>query len=535
MTTHDTYLQLAATAVDYPLAASERTRLEAHLAACPACARRAHAFRGDALALGHLPRVTLPERRGSEILAAALHPGVVRHPVRLLVLAALLGLLLVGSLAVGAQLLRTPEDELSVIVPVPSASPGPDASPWPDASPSAGPDATVTPLPTATPASGEILVDVGDEVRIIEPSGREVGQAPSGSIGPLAAWSPNGEVVAYPDLASSKQAVVIWDATSTAEVGRIADAYAPSWSPDGTQLAYCRGSIANPGDPCPEVWIASASGANAKRLGGGWHGPLPWSPDGRLLLSPTLGTGTREPFQLIDVATGQATPLGDPRGCYDVPAWLPGASAAGGDGLVVVAIRDPGCKAMFPTPMVIVALDVATGGESSLTDGTAANSGLAVSPDGRWIAVGRSLTGQPGSQYGVIVMASDGSGARLLTPPDVSEFGPAWSPDGALILVDRSTLEGEPLGLYLIDPTSATTIAVPGTTGATGRAWRPAWAGTQPGEPAPSAQPLGTTRTQAPVPVVPTWASSSNGSRRRRSKPRSGSGLPEARPPRRLG
>ena len=107
MTAHDTYLRLAAVALDFPLAPSDRGRLEAHLAACPACARRASAYRGDALALGHLPAVVLPERRGAEILASALHPAAVRNPVRLLVLAALLGLLLLGSLAVGAQLLRT--------------------------------------------------------------------------------------------------------------------------------------------------------------------------------------------------------------------------------------------------------------------------------------------------------------------------------------------------------------------------------------------------------------------------------------------
>ena len=127
MTAHDTYLALAATAVDYPLALPDRTRLEAHLAACPACARRAAAYRGDALALGHLPAVVLPERRGSEILAAALHPAAVLHPLRLLVLAALLGLLLLGSLAVGAQLLRR-DDDLAVVLPVPTVTPGPDAS-----------------------------------------------------------------------------------------------------------------------------------------------------------------------------------------------------------------------------------------------------------------------------------------------------------------------------------------------------------------------------------------------------------------------
>ena len=394
-----------------------------------------------------------------------------------------------GSLAVGAQLLRGDDDDLSLVVPpVATATPGPDASPGPDLD---SPAPSATPLPPAAAASGEILVDFGDmvTVRIIDTSGRDVGQAPYGSVGPMAAWSPNGALVAYTASASGKQAVVIWDATSATEVGRIADAYAPSWSPDGTQLAYCLGYIVNPGDPCPEVWLAGATGTDARRLGGGWHGPLPWSPDGRWLLGPTLGTGTREPFQLIDVATGKATPLGDPRGCYELPAWLPGPVAAGGDGLTVVAIRDPGCTAMFPTPTVIVALDAATGGESRLTDGTAADGGLAVSPDGRSIAVGRSLTGQPGSPYGVVVMASDGSGERLLTPAGVSDSGPLWSPDGALILADRSTLADERLGLQLIDPTSSAAIAVPGTTGATGWAWRPLQASTQPGEPAPSAEP----------------------------------------------
>ena len=63
MKPHDTFLELAAIAIDFPLAPADRGRLEQHLASCPACARRASAFRGDALALGHLPAVILPERR----------------------------------------------------------------------------------------------------------------------------------------------------------------------------------------------------------------------------------------------------------------------------------------------------------------------------------------------------------------------------------------------------------------------------------------------------------------------------------------
>ncbi len=142
MKPHDTFLELAAMEIDYPLTPSERSRLEQHLAGCAACVRRASAIRGDALALGHLPAVHLPERRGAEILAAALNPGVVRNPIRLLVLAALLGLLLLGSLAVGAQLLRNQEEDPLVVPPVPTAmlAPSPSASP-----------AARSPAPTAEP------------------------------------------------------------------------------------------------------------------------------------------------------------------------------------------------------------------------------------------------------------------------------------------------------------------------------------------------------------------------------------------------
>ena len=83
MKPHDTFLELAAIAIDFPLTSADRGRLEQHLADCAACGRTAHELRGDALALAHLPPVTLPERRGAEILAAALHPPVVRNPVRL--------------------------------------------------------------------------------------------------------------------------------------------------------------------------------------------------------------------------------------------------------------------------------------------------------------------------------------------------------------------------------------------------------------------------------------------------------------------
>ena len=168
MTSHDTFLQLAAIAVDYPLSSGDRGRLEAHLASCPACARSAHGFRADAIAFGNLPAITLPERRGAEILAAAMHPAAIRHPLRLVLVAALLALLALGSLVAGAELLRRSQDDLSMVLPVPSPSPTPR------------PDDTNAPAPSVDPnlLPDGLIAYVGVEsgervIRTVHPDGTD--------------------------------------------------------------------------------------------------------------------------------------------------------------------------------------------------------------------------------------------------------------------------------------------------------------------------------------------------------------------------
>ncbi|HEX5826171.1 MAG TPA: zf-HC2 domain-containing protein [Candidatus Limnocylindrales bacterium] len=122
MKRHEPFLELAAIGIDFPLTSAERARLDQHLAVCPACARAASGFRADAAMLERLPIPMLPERRAAEVLATVLHPQAVRHPVRLLAIAALLGLALLGSLAAGAELLRERDRRLVVVPPLPTGS-----------------------------------------------------------------------------------------------------------------------------------------------------------------------------------------------------------------------------------------------------------------------------------------------------------------------------------------------------------------------------------------------------------------------------
>jgi hypothetical protein len=131
MNLHQTALTLAATAVDFSLTSDERTTLDGHLAACDSCAHTAHALRSDAAAIASLPVPRLDRRRAETLLARVVDaPAPGRPAFQLLLVMAVLTLLALGSLAVGAEMLRRAEQkDLSVVQPIPSPSAVADASP----------------------------------------------------------------------------------------------------------------------------------------------------------------------------------------------------------------------------------------------------------------------------------------------------------------------------------------------------------------------------------------------------------------------
>ena len=131
MNRHQTALTLTAIAIDFSLTASERATLDGHLATCDSCAYTTHALRSDAAAIASLPVPLLDRRRAEAVLAGVVEgPAVGRPALRLLVAMAVITLLALGSLAVGAEMLRRAEQkDLSVVPPIPSPSAVADASP----------------------------------------------------------------------------------------------------------------------------------------------------------------------------------------------------------------------------------------------------------------------------------------------------------------------------------------------------------------------------------------------------------------------
>jgi hypothetical protein len=455
MKPHDTFLELAAIAIDFPLTSADRGRLEQHLAGCAACGRTAHELRGDALALSHLPPVTLPERRGAEILAAALHPPVVRNPVRLAVVAALLGLLLLGSLAVGSELLRRmDDDDLGVVLPVPSQAASPDASP----AVGSASDTLVVTRGEGDARAVEILTPSGETTRLAE--GWDPAWVSSDTIiyTCLSPWVQPGEDPGQPGICA-----VNLRAPATPQT-LIAEAYDPVPAPDGRSIAVHRGMI-----DVGETWIMSADGSNPRLLRSGWFPQ--WSPDGAWLAGQPETPGNAE--VAIVGADGQGFRVLAPG--YD-PAWSPTGrhiayAVVEGNvaSLRTVDVSSGAVEILHTAPAgeeVSAPVYLAEGRIAFVQDGNVwvldssgpraimsghaiegspAGDPLAVSPDGSRIA----FTHGAGTE--AIVEIREINGGNELYPANGSGpvTQPAWSPAGSSTPSPDGTpavLDAEPLG-----------------------------------------------------------------------------------------
>ena len=198
----------------------------------------------------------------------------------------------------------------------------------------------------------------------------------------------------------------------------------PSWSPDGTEIAY---RSERKGEP--EIWIMNADGTDRRRLTDGLS-PA-WSPDGSLIAYSWIegltvirpdGTGRRV---LPDTEGGE------------YPSWSPDSSRIAfnsnltGDHVMYIAQAD-GSQVV----------DLSDVGEGWQVDW---------SPDGRWILF-TSHRDHPDNYTDVYVMRPDGSGVRRLTN-DVGQTA-AWSPDGEHIVFSTP-------GLSIMDPDGSDVRAFP--------------------------------------------------------------------------
>jgi eukaryotic-like serine/threonine-protein kinase len=289
------------------------------------------------------------------------------------------------------------------------------------------------------------------------------------------AFSPDGELIAF---RSSRGGGGIFVMGRTGEAARRVTrvGFNPSWSPDGTQLAFSTENVAlfpqNPYGRSGELWSVTVNTGETRRLldedatlpswsphnrriaftrrlsngaqGGVWTIPVKggtatpatrdpardwnpvWSPDGKYLYFVSDRSGSMNLWRVpIDEASGKT--LAEPESITTPAAYLahPSLSADGK--------RIAYSSVLITANIQQLSLDTsiaAKGDPAWVTSGSRLWSSPDPSPDGEWVAF-YSLAQPEGQLH---VSHPDGTGLRQVTNDVAIYRAPRWSPDGKWIV-----------------------------------------------------------------------------------------------------
>lgn len=266
--------------------------------------------------------------------------------------------------------------------------------------------------------------DLPPQIHSIEPDGTDARPLTTGGrrgkFDP--AWSSDGAHIVFASNALSgrpRGRIEVMDADGQNRhtvVGTSSSLFAadPTWSPDGTQMAFC---LINIRRNRQWIWVVDADGTDLTLLSKiGRNDCEPdWSPDGRLIaFSMRQGKGTAIATMAPDGSDRSRLVRG---GRNRWPSWSP-------DGAMIAFSRS---RARGTTPFDIFAVTVATGEKTQLTDTPRHNEWTpAFSPDGLQVAFARSSGFR---QDDIWIMDADGSDPTKITDtPNADEFQLSWQP-----------------------------------------------------------------------------------------------------------
>jgi len=170
-----------------------------------------------------------------------------------------------------------------------------------------------------------------------------------------------------------------------------------------------------------EIYVMDASGSNPRRLTNNrvWDGYPSWSPDGTQIAYYTYRTQKDWVIQVMDANGDNPRRLTDSGVCDGAPYWSP-------DGTRIAYSSDADCTARHREIYVI---DADGGNPRNLTQNDTDDVTCSWSPDSQQIVFASNRDGD----NEIYVMHADGSQVRQLTDNQDEDMMPSWSPAGGQI------------------------------------------------------------------------------------------------------
>ena len=339
--------------------------------------------------------------------------------------------------------------------------------------------------PDATLLAVTSWADDMDRVYTIKPDGTDRQLVLDNASSP--SWSPDGKqlVVVRATKISTSLAIVDADGTDAHMLGGTAEASSPKWSPDGKRIAFLDrnglvSTISPEGDLAPLSTKIEAAGFS-------------WSPDSSKLAYDAYrgdeGTG-HAVVVVLDLASGRETTLPGAQADAETPSWSPegdqiaflsmsSTSASSGCGSHIDrelwVMNADGSNAHNAAPR-IAAYSPASWGQAISAAPTLTSIPTRVGPTSKTPA-----TPTPTSKPAVATKPAVAP-EPAVTPKPTPTVAP--KPKPARVTAARPAPSSEPLqgakgliavrgtgGLYLVDPSTARSRAIPGTR----EMWAPAW------------------------------------------------------------
>ena len=199
---------------------------------------------------------------------------------------------------------------------------------------------------------------------------------------------------------------------------------APSWSPDGSQVAFLRNE-----DGVIDLYVVTMNGKRETRLAQNVGNTFDWSPNGRLIaftsVGPELLQRTPHVF-VVDVRSGLVEQVTEGPRADAEPVWSPTGSS-----LLFVGSEN---SVAGPATADIYKVRLDGSAAVALTSDAGVNHSPDWSPDGRRIVFASTRDGGGGAAEPAaeiyVMDAHGGSERRLTHRRSAHDIAPRWSPDG---------------------------------------------------------------------------------------------------------